>query len=98
MPDAFVQLADVHLVVEGCSFPAHSQFMAAHSNVMQHLLTETRNNVSTASPLRLEAELARYTKRDVTAFLTHVYQQLPVNSEVEAWGLYSWQTSLRLKA
>ncbi len=32
--------------------------------------------------------MARYTKTDVTAFLTHVYQQVPVDSEEEAWGLY----------
>ena len=71
VPEAFVKLADVLLVVEGSSFPAHSQYMAAHSNIMQQLLTDTQHRISAAVPLRLEAEMARYTKTDVTAFLTH---------------------------
>ena len=88
VPEAFAQLADEHLVVDGCSFPAHSQFLSAHSHVMQQLLTETQHSIRAAAQLRLEAEMALYARSDVAAFLMHVYQQLPIKSEKEGWVLY----------
>lgn len=76
-PDTFEDLADVLFVVGGQRMPAHSQFLAAASKMMQSLMSDSQT-FSKEQPLVLDQQLQGFSEADLQTFLNHVY----LNSEI----------------
>jgi hypothetical protein len=85
-PAGFKDLADVILVVENQSFPAHSQYLASHSRLLYNLLADCPP-FSRLQPLIIRRELEGYKLADVQTFLRHSYKDTTVGSDKEAWQL-----------
>ena len=80
-------MADVVLVVNGRRFPAHSQFLASQSRLLESLLQDTGSTFSKMQPLVICSPLQGYQEADALTFLRHVYKDQPLQSEEEAWNL-----------
>ncbi len=80
-------MADVVLAVNKKKLPAHSQFLASQSRLLEGLLQDTNSTFSKQTPLVISTPLEGYKESDVLTFLRHVYKDQPVQSEQEALSL-----------
>lgn len=85
-PETFASLADIVLVVDGNSYPAHSQFVASRSRLM-YRLTEDCPGFTRHQPLVISSALKAYKHADAHTFLKHVYTDCKVTSNTEALQL-----------
>ena len=88
-PPRFAHLADVQLVAGGMRFPAHSQYLAAQSQLIQQMLLDT-GPISWQSPMVIEAPLQLHSKETLCAFLMAAYRQgvASIESVKAAWQLH----------
>lgn len=73
-------------MVEGKSYPAHSQVVACHSRLIYHLI-EDCPAFSRQEPLIISSALEGCKSADVQIFLTHVYNDCALTSIPEALQL-----------
>ena len=85
-PAGFVAMADVVFEIAGKRLPAHSQFLASQSRLIQGLLQDT-GPISQQNPLILSSALQGHSLEGVLTFLQHTYKDLPLTTEKEAWDL-----------
>ncbi len=85
-PDGFEGFADVMFVVGGQSLPAHSQYLASHSKLMQSLMRASPS-FNKEQPLILDQQLQAFSQGDLQIFLNHVYLNAGVASSAEADAL-----------
>ena len=85
-PDNFEDFADVVFVVGGQRLPAHSQYLAATSKLMQTLLHDA-HTFSKQQPLILDQQLRAFSQEDLQTFVVHVYLNPEVDSAAAAEAL-----------
>lgn len=85
-PDNFEDFADVLFVVGNEQLPAHSQYLAGHSQLMQHMMREA-TAFSKNQPLVLDRQLQSFTRAELQTFLDHVYLSPAVGSITDAQAL-----------
>ena len=78
--------ADVLLQVNLTQFPAHTPFLASKCRFVAKLL-EDLSPLDQHKPLMICSFLDGYSLREVSTFLLHIYKDLPVESEKDAWDL-----------
>lgn len=85
-PDNFEDFADVLFVVGNEQLPAHSQYWAGHSKLMQHMMREA-TAFSQNQPPVLDRQLQNFTRGELQTFLDHVYLSPAVGSIADAQAL-----------
>ena len=84
----FMVMADVYLVVEGKTFHAHSQLLAAQSGLLLRMLQDIAMPPSPKQPWVLESPFHRYSRAIVERFLSAVYRPPSFSFNVnEAWEI-----------
>lgn len=78
-PENFEDFADIIMVVGSQRIPAHSQYLAGHSKLMQSLMRDSLP-FSTAKPLVLDQQLQGFAASDLQSFLIQVYLQVYLSS------------------
>lgn len=84
--DSFEDFEDVLFVVGGQRLPAHSQYLASHSKLMQTLLRDSQA-FSRDQPLVLDQQLQGFSPEDLQTFINHVYLSSLIKSSAEALAL-----------
>ncbi|DBA77715.1 TPA: hypothetical protein ACH3X2_008410 [Trebouxia sp. C0005] len=85
-PESFEDFADVVFVVGNERLPAHSQYLASYSKLMQALMRDSPT-FSKDNPLVLDQQLQAFAREDIQTFLDHVYLNRDVSSSAEANAL-----------
>ena len=85
-PDNFEDFADVVFVIGNERMPAHSQYLAGQSKLMQNLMREA-SAFSKDRPLVLDHQLQSFAIEDLRTFLNHVYVSSAIGSASEAYAL-----------
>lgn len=85
-PGNFEEFADVVFVVGNERLPAHSQYLASYSKLMQALMRDSPT-FSKDNPLILDQQLQAFAQEDIQTFLDHVYLNHDVRSPAEAHAL-----------
>ena len=85
-PGNFEEFADVVFVVGNERLPAHSQYLASYSKLMQALMRDSPT-FSKDNPLILDQQLQAFAREDIQTFLDHVYLNRDVRSPAEAQAL-----------
>ena len=85
-PGNFEEFADVVFVVGNERLPAHSQYLASYSKLMQALMRDSPT-FSKDNPLILDQQLQAFAREDIQTFLDHVYLSRDVRSPAEAHAL-----------
>lgn len=85
-PEGFEDFADVVFIVGNERLPAHSQYLASYSKLMQALMRDSPT-FSKNNPLVLEQQLRAFAREDIQTFLDHVYLIRGVSSSAEAYAL-----------
>ncbi|KAL0033589.1 hypothetical protein WJX79_006080 [Trebouxia sp. C0005] len=69
-PESFEDFADVVFVVGNERLPAHSQYLASYSKLMQALMRDSPT-FSKDNPLVLDQQLQAFAREDIQTFLDH---------------------------
>ena len=85
-PENFEDFADVVMVVGSQRIPAHSQYLAGHSKLMQNLMRDSPP-FSKGAPLVLDKQLQGFTASELQSFLNHIYLSPVISSSAEAYAL-----------
>ena len=85
-PENFEGFADVIFVVSEQRLPAHSQYLASHSKLLQNVIRES-SKFSNEAPLVLDRQLEGFAASDLQVFLNQVYLSTVISSVAEAQGL-----------
>ena len=85
-PDNFEDFADVVMVVGNQRIPAHSQYLAGYSKLMQNLLRDS-HSFSKDAPLVLDEQLEGFAASELQSFLNHIYLSPVISSSTEAYAL-----------
>lgn len=76
-------MADVQLLVEGWSLPAHKAVLACNSQVLAELLICACDQATGTSELKSEVPLPGESLSDVNLFLTYLYSNFTYKSEMK---------------
>ena len=82
-PENFEVFADVLFIVGEHRLPAHSQYLACHSKLLQDLILATAS-FSKDQPLVIQQQLQAFSPEAVQTFLNHVYGSAPLESPAAA--------------
>ena len=74
------------MVVGSQQIPAHSQYLAGHSKLMQNLMHDSPP-FSKGAPLVLNKQLQGFTASELQSFLNHIYLSPVISSSAEAYAL-----------
>ncbi|KAL3155928.1 hypothetical protein ABBQ32_012926 [Trebouxia sp. C0010 RCD-2024] len=85
-PENFEEFADIIMVVGSQRIPAHSQYLAGHSKLMQNLMRDSLP-FSKVKPLVLDQQLQGFAASDLQSFLNQVYLSPVISSVAEAHAL-----------
>ena len=85
-PENFEDFADVILVVREQRLPAHSQYLASHSKLLQNIMRDS-STFSKDAPLVLDRQLEGFAASDLQTFLNQVYLATVIRSVADAQGL-----------
>lgn len=85
-PEKFEDFADIVLIVGDQRLPAHSQYLAGHSKLMQNLLRDS-HSFSQDTPLVLDKQLEGFTASELQSFLNQVYLSAVISSSTDAYAL-----------
>ena len=85
-PENFEDFSDIIMVVGGQRIPAHSQYLAGHSKLMQNLMRDSLP-FSKVKPLILDQQLQGFAACDLQSFLNQVYLSPVITSATEAHAL-----------
>lgn len=85
-PEHFEDFADIVMVVGNQRIPAHSQYLAGYSKLMQNLLRDS-HSFSKDTPLVLDKQLEAFTASELQSFLNQIYLSPVISSSTEAYAL-----------
>ena len=85
-PEHFEEFADIVMVVGTQRIPAHSQYLAGHSKLMQNL-TRDSPSFSKDAPLVLDQQLQGFEASELQSFLNQVCLSPVLSSSAEAFAL-----------
>lgn len=85
-PEHFEDFADIAIVVGNQRIPAHSQYLAGCSKLMQNLLRDS-HSFSKDTPLVLDKQLEAFTASELQSFLNQIYLSPVITSSAEAYTL-----------
>ena len=93
----FMAMADVHLAVSDKTYHAHSQCLAAESDLLERALQDVKPMPTTKQPWIIESSLQGYDSKVVERFLGAVYSP-PVTYDAEtAWEMLDIADHLECK-
>lgn len=85
-PEHFEDFADIFMVVGSQRVPAHSQYLAGHSKLMQNLMRDSPP-FSKDTPLVLDQQLQGFTASELQSFLNQIYLSPVISSSADAYAL-----------
>lgn len=94
----YMALADVHLIVAGKTYCAHSQVLAAQSSLLLRMLQDIETPPSSQQPWVLESPFKCYNNNTVERFLSAIYGPHSLSFSVdEAWEMLDFADYLECK-